>query len=105
MEYFLSSVKDPKKCYKNGAEYENEAKVPTNDPCESCHCYSGEIMCSSEDCAFPDPALNCKEIHKEGSCCPDFNCPRLQRKKKKNGRRGKVIKRRSKRPDPKRTRN
>merc|ERR1712062_517538 len=63
--------KDPIKCYENGVEYENDEEVPSNDPCKSCHCYSGEVLCSIEDCAFPGgPGMKCKKLHKkEGSCC------------------------------------
>ena len=56
-------------------EYEQDEKIFRDDPCQSCFCLFGRIICSSTDCAFPDPALNCTEIPKEGSCCPEFVCP------------------------------
>ena len=59
---FLPLDKDSIKCYENGVKYENDEEVPSNDPCKSCHCYSGEVLCSIEDCAFPGgPGMKCKK--------------------------------------------
>ena len=87
IERFLPLDKDPIKCYENGVEYEIDEEVPSDDPCKSCHCYSGEVMCSIEDCAFPpfpDPALRkCKTMPpKEGSCCPEFYCRNISQDEK-----------------------
>ena len=87
IERFLPLDKDSIKCYENGVEYENDEEVPSNDPCKSCHCYSGEVLCSIEDCAFPpfpDPALRkCKTMPpKEGSCCPEFYCRNISQDEK-----------------------
>ena len=71
---FLFSDEFPK-CIEDGVEYEQDEKIFRDDPCQSCFCLFGRIICSSTDCAFPDPALNCTEIPKEGSCCPEFVCP------------------------------
>ena len=63
------------KCIENGVEYEQGDNVQKDDPCLSCTCSFGKVICLSASCGFPDPALNCTEVRKEGSCCPEFICP------------------------------
>ena len=84
IERFLPLDKDSIKCYENGVKYENDEEVPSNDPCKSCHCYSGEVLCSIEDCAFPGgPGMKCKKLHKkEGSCCPEWYCQNISQDEK-----------------------
>ena len=63
------------KCIENGVEYEQGDTVQKDDPCLSCTCSFGKVICLSASCGFPDPALNCTEVRKEGLCCPEFICP------------------------------
>ena len=75
-----------KMCMENGVEYEHKADVPNEDPCKTCTCFNGNVICASPSCGFPDPALNCVELpSKGGSCCPEFECPDPNEPKKSCG--------------------
>ncbi|XP_072047066.1 kielin/chordin-like protein [Amphiura filiformis] len=48
--------------------------IPSLNPCQSCDCFNGELMCAVAACqAPPDGIENCEPIYTEGVCCPSYD--------------------------------
>lgn len=58
-------------CIYEGREYENDAPVYSSDPCETCVCRFGEVICARANCPQPQ-CPNPVEI--PGRCCPECPC-------------------------------
>ncbi|KAG8188974.1 hypothetical protein JTE90_010063 [Oedothorax gibbosus] len=53
-------------CLVSGRIYQNNAEIPTSDPCRRCYCYNGNMDCQSVSC----PQITCANPKIEpGSCC------------------------------------
>ena len=63
-------------CTIDGKFFNNLDQVPSDDPCQLCHCAYGAKLCASRDCAVPVGFEDCEPLPKtEGKCCPDqFEC-------------------------------
>ena len=58
-------------------QYPDGAIVPSDNACELCQCYSGDVICPVQECP-PAPA-GCTALPvPEGKCCPDYSCPVAQ---------------------------
>ena len=56
----------------NGNTVNEGQQVPSSDPCQTCLCYNGALMCSMLACS---PPPNCVILPRvEGECCPRFDC-------------------------------
>ena len=61
-------------CLRDDVEYMHKDEVSSNDPCQICQCYDGEITCSVKECI--PPAENCTPVSSaDGQCCPTYECP------------------------------
>ncbi|KAK8740813.1 hypothetical protein OTU49_002700, partial [Cherax quadricarinatus] len=58
-------------CQKDGVVYLTGERVedPSN-PCETCYCSGGEIVCSVIPCVWRD---DCEGRHTAGVCCPSYD--------------------------------
>ena len=56
--------------------YNNLQQIPSDDPCQLCHCAYGMKLCAFRDCAVPVGFEDCEPLPKaEGKCCPkQFEC-------------------------------
>ena len=64
-------------CLVNGTQYPDGATVPSDNACELCQCFSGDVICPIQECP-PAPA-GCTALPvPEGKCCPDYSCPVAQ---------------------------
>ena len=64
-------------CLVNGTQYSDGATVPSDNACELCQCFSGDVICPVQECP-PAPA-GCTALPvPEGKCCPDYSCPVAQ---------------------------
>ena len=65
----------PVKCVHDGIEYDHLSDVVDQDPCKSCQCDNGRVICATQDCAGP-PAnyANCIPVTQDGVCCPHYQC-------------------------------
>ena len=58
-------------------QYPDGAIVPSDNACELCQCFSGDVICPVQECP-PAPA-GCTALPvSEGKCCPDYSCPVAQ---------------------------
>ena len=58
-------------------QYPDGAIVPSDNACELCQCFSGDVICPVQECP-PAPA-GCTALPvPEGKCCPDYSCPVAQ---------------------------
>ncbi|XP_028968794.1 uncharacterized protein PB18E9.04c [Galendromus occidentalis] len=58
-------------CNVDGVIYQNNEKIPTDNPCESCYCRPPGFACVLKDCELKP---HCKAVRREGQCCPDYHC-------------------------------
>ena len=65
----------PVKCVHDGIEYDHLSDVVDQDPCKSCQCDNGQVICATAICAGP-PAnyANCIPVTQDGVCCPHYQC-------------------------------
>ena len=65
----------PSTCMEEGVEYPHLSDVPKADPCQTCQCDNGNVICAIQDCAGP-PSIyeNCVPVPQEGECCPKYEC-------------------------------
>ena len=65
----------PSACMEEGVEYPHLSDVPKADPCQTCQCDNGAVICAIQDCAGP-PSIyeNCVPVPQEGECCPKYEC-------------------------------
>ena len=63
-------------CTIDGQFFNNLDQLPSQDPCQLCHCAYGAKLCASRDCAVPVGFEDCEPLPTaEGKCCPDqFEC-------------------------------
>ena len=62
-------------CLLDDVYYENNADVPTGNPCTKCVCKSREIICESEFCSTPKGKEDYTMLPPEpGTCCPTYSC-------------------------------
>ncbi|GFY60505.1 uncharacterized protein TNIN_88721 [Trichonephila inaurata madagascariensis] len=62
-------------CIVDGVAYDDGEAVVTVEPCEKCHCSSGEIVCFKIICKVPKPGCVSETI-KTDECCPtSYKCP------------------------------
>ncbi|XP_029678051.1 titin isoform X1 [Formica exsecta] len=60
-------------CYHEDKVYEDGDLIYSNQPCEHCYCFRGEIACAVQNCGTPMQAhgKNCTALPPpEGECCP-----------------------------------
>ncbi|XP_049339427.1 kielin/chordin-like protein isoform X2 [Astyanax mexicanus] len=85
-------VRDPhtccpvcKGCVSDGKEYDEGARwTSKTDPCMTCSCVSGEVICAISGCASP----NCHHPNIEpGACCPTCNHCLYKQRVYENGQR------------------
>ncbi|XP_022707409.1 mucin-5AC-like isoform X4 [Varroa jacobsoni] len=58
-------------CNVDGVIYQNNEKIPTDNPCEVCYCRPPGFACVLKDCELKP---HCKAVRREGQCCPDYHC-------------------------------
>ncbi|OQR73418.1 hypothetical protein BIW11_09747, partial [Tropilaelaps mercedesae] len=58
-------------CNVDGIIYQNNEKIPTDNPCEVCYCRPPGFACILKDCELKP---HCKAVRREGQCCPDYHC-------------------------------
>ncbi|XP_055381608.1 mucin-2 [Condylostylus longicornis] len=65
-------------CTHNGETYLDGAMIETENPCDSCYCMKGKIVCAVRECSIPSQYIgrNCTpENVPENECCPQrFSC-------------------------------
>ena len=58
-------------------QYPDGAIVPSDNACELCQCFSGDVICPVQECP-PAPAGCTALAVPESKCCPDYSCPVAQ---------------------------
>ncbi|XP_070165409.1 titin homolog isoform X2 [Polyergus mexicanus] len=65
-------------CYHEDKVYEDGDLIYSNQPCEHCYCFRGEIACAVQNCGTPmqEHGKNCTALPPpEGECCPTtYDC-------------------------------
>lgn len=61
-------------CNVDGVIYQNNERIPTDNPCEVCYCRPPGFACVLKDCELKP---HCKAVRREGQCCPDYHCGKL----------------------------
>ncbi|XP_050445552.1 titin [Cataglyphis hispanica] len=69
-------------CYHEDKVYEDGDLIYSDQPCEHCYCFRGEIACAVQNCGTPMQAhgKNCTALPPpEGECCPTtYECEKEQ---------------------------
>ena len=69
-----------KKCLVGGVEYFHKEEIATQDPCQTCQCFDGEVTCSVKECPPPpvwdrSALRDCMKVApRKGECCPTYEC-------------------------------
>lgn len=72
---FHSFVAD---CIYSNKRYHHGDQIKTPEPCLSCICKRGLVLCFLRVCPTLNPSFTqteCKIVKDEGKCCPSVKCP------------------------------
>ncbi|CAL1271354.1 unnamed protein product [Larinioides sclopetarius] len=62
-------------CLINGTSYEDGEPIITVEPCEKCHCASGEIICFKIVCKIPKRGCVPETVNAYECCPTSYKCP------------------------------
>ncbi|GBM95556.1 hypothetical protein AVEN_182443-1 [Araneus ventricosus] len=66
---------DESDCFINGTSYSDGEPILTVEPCEKCHCASGEIICFKIVCKIPKRGCVPDEVNGDECCPTSYKCP------------------------------
>ncbi len=53
----------------DGTVFDEGDEMPDDDPCNTCHCDSGEKICETVECDLPDCELGYEIVYITDKCC------------------------------------